>query len=101
MFSIHKYSHAHQNTHVCLSVCLSLYASADDPLFLVCKRGDLLQVDKEKSAPNESCFIATNKRTGSSGAVYKKILLFLPTVTEPTSEMLVKLTLPYMLSSYD
>uniref|UniRef100_A0A3B4EZ56 Unconventional myosin-VIIa-like n=1 Tax=Pundamilia nyererei TaxID=303518 RepID=A0A3B4EZ56_9CICH len=73
MFSIHKYSHAHQNTHV----CLSLYASADDPLFLVCKRGDLLQVDKEKSAPNESCFIATNKRTGSSGAVYKKILLFL------------------------
>lgn len=97
MFSIHKYSHAHQNTHV----CLSLYASADDPLFLVCKRGDLLQVHKEKSAPNESCFIATNKRTGSSGAVYKKILLFLPTLTEPTSEMLVKLTLPYMLSSYD
>uniref|UniRef100_A0A3Q4GWE9 Myosin VIIBb n=1 Tax=Neolamprologus brichardi TaxID=32507 RepID=A0A3Q4GWE9_NEOBR len=63
-------------------------SKSDDPLFLVCKRGDLLQVDKEKSAPNESCFIATNKRTGSSGAVYKKILLFLPTVTEPTSEIL-------------
>uniref|UniRef100_A0A3P9BU66 Myosin VIIBb n=1 Tax=Maylandia zebra TaxID=106582 RepID=A0A3P9BU66_9CICH len=60
-------------------------SKSDDPLFLVCKRGDLLQVDKEKSAPNESCFIATNKRTGSSGAVYKKILLFLPTLTEPTS----------------
>uniref|UniRef100_A0A3Q2UXX0 Unconventional myosin-VIIb-like n=1 Tax=Haplochromis burtoni TaxID=8153 RepID=A0A3Q2UXX0_HAPBU len=65
------------HTKTLTSVCLSLYASADDPLFLVCKRGDLLQVDKEKSAPNESCFIATNKRTGSSGAVYKKILLFL------------------------
>ncbi|XP_005458181.1 unconventional myosin-VIIa [Oreochromis niloticus] len=63
-------------------------SKSDDPLFLVCKRGDLLQVDKEKSAPNESCFIAANKRTGSSGAVYKKILLFLPTLTEPTSEML-------------
>ncbi|XP_039878393.1 unconventional myosin-VIIb-like isoform X1 [Simochromis diagramma] len=66
-------------------------SKSDDPLFLVCKRGDLLQVDKEKSAPNESCFIATNKRTGSSGAVYKKILLFLPTLTEPTSEMLEQL----------
>ncbi|KAL3988122.1 suppressor of cytokine signaling 3 [Sarotherodon galilaeus] len=66
-------------------------SKSDDPLFLVCKRGDLLQVDKEKSAPNESCFIAANKRTGSSGAVYKKILLFLPTLTEPTSEMLEQL----------
>ncbi|XP_013858260.1 unconventional myosin-VIIa [Austrofundulus limnaeus] len=61
----------------------------DDPMFLICKRGDLLLVDKDgQQAPDEKWIRATNQRTNSSGAVYKNNVQFLPTLTKPTEEVL-------------
>ncbi|XP_018532939.1 unconventional myosin-VIIa isoform X2 [Lates calcarifer] len=61
----------------------------DDPMFLVCKRGDLLLVEKdEEYSPEETWIKATNQRTSSSGAVYKDTVQFLPTLTRPTEDML-------------
>uniref|UniRef100_A0A8D3ALB0 Myosin VIIBb n=1 Tax=Scophthalmus maximus TaxID=52904 RepID=A0A8D3ALB0_SCOMX len=61
----------------------------DDPTFLVCKRGDLLLVEKDEDDPPEgNWFRATNQRTDSSGAVDKDTVQFLPTLTRPTEEML-------------
>nr|XP_015812974.2 unconventional myosin-VIIa [Nothobranchius furzeri] len=61
----------------------------DDPMLLVCKRGDLLLVDKdEKHSQDENWFRATNRRTSSSGAVSMDSVQFLPTLTNPTEEML-------------
>uniref|UniRef100_A0A8D3D1Y2 Myosin VIIBb n=1 Tax=Scophthalmus maximus TaxID=52904 RepID=A0A8D3D1Y2_SCOMX len=66
----------------------------DDPTFLVCKRGDLLLVEKDEDDPPEgNWFRATNQRTDSSGAVDKDTVQFLPTLTRPTEEMLVDVQL--------
>lgn len=77
----------------------SLPASADDPMFLVCKRGDLLLAEKDdKYSPEENWIKATNEQTGISGAVYKDTLQFLPTLSRPTDEMLVELLLLLLVS---
>ncbi|XP_023277674.1 unconventional myosin-VIIa-like [Seriola lalandi dorsalis] len=61
----------------------------DDPMFLVCKRGDLLLVEKDEDYSHEESWIkASNQRTGSSGVVYKDTIQFLPTLTSPTEEVL-------------
>ncbi|XP_044074657.1 unconventional myosin-VIIb-like [Siniperca chuatsi] len=61
----------------------------DDPMLLVCKRGDLLQVEKdEQCSPDENWIRATNQRTSSSGMVSKNTVQFLPTLSRPTEEML-------------
>lgn len=61
-------------------------------MFLVCKRGDLLHVEKhEESSPEKNWISATNQRTSASGAVYKDTVQFLPTLEKPTDEMLVEL----------
>ncbi|XP_034087946.1 unconventional myosin-VIIb-like [Gymnodraco acuticeps] len=65
----------------------------DDPMFLVCKRGDLLLAEKdEKDSPERNWFKATNQRTDASGAVYRDRVMFLPTLDKPTDEMLELLT---------
>uniref|UniRef100_A0AAQ5X3P7 Myosin VIIBb n=1 Tax=Amphiprion ocellaris TaxID=80972 RepID=A0AAQ5X3P7_AMPOC len=75
----------------------SVYALAqeaiksDDPMFLVCKRGDLLLVDKDESSHDRDWIRARNERTGDSGAVYKRMIEYLPTLTKPTDAMLVVL----------
>ncbi|TMS09553.1 hypothetical protein E3U43_002212 [Larimichthys crocea] len=74
----------------------SLYAlaqqdvsKADDPTFLVCKRGDLLLLEKnQEHYSGEKCFTAKNQRTKDSGRVNKQIVQFLPTLSEPPEEML-------------
>uniref|UniRef100_A0A3B4WNT7 Unconventional myosin-VIIa-like n=1 Tax=Seriola lalandi dorsalis TaxID=1841481 RepID=A0A3B4WNT7_SERLL len=69
------------------SLCVS--APSDDPMFLVCKRGDLLLVEKDEDYSHEESWIkASNQRTGSSGVVYKDTIQFLPTLTSPTEEVL-------------
>lgn len=61
-------------------------------MFLVCKRGDLLLVEKdEESSPDVNWMSATNQRTSSSGYVYKDSVQFLPTVSRPSEETLVEL----------
>ncbi|XP_061588983.1 unconventional myosin-VIIa-like [Cololabis saira] len=66
----------------------------NDPMFLVCKRGDLLMAKKdEENSPEENWVRAVNQRTGDSGAVYKDTLQFLPTLSRPTDDMLELLTL--------
>ncbi|XP_037537916.1 unconventional myosin-VIIa [Nematolebias whitei] len=65
----------------------------DDPMFLICKRGDLLLVDKNgKQAPDENWIRATNQRTNNSGAISKANVQFLPTITKPTEEILDQLS---------
>uniref|UniRef100_A0A3P8U3G5 Myosin VIIBb n=1 Tax=Amphiprion percula TaxID=161767 RepID=A0A3P8U3G5_AMPPE len=64
---------------------------SDDPMFLVCKRGDLLLVDKDESSRDRDWIRARNERTGDSGAVYKRMIEYLPTLTKPTDAMLVVL----------
>lgn len=60
-------------------------------MLLVCKRGDLLLVEKdEESSPDVNLIRATNQRTGSTGAVYKDWLQYLPTLSRPSEEMLVE-----------
>lgn len=73
---------------------LPLFAPTEDPMFLICKRGDLLLVDRDgQQAPDEKWIRATNQRTNSSGAVYKNNVQFLPTLTKPTEEDLVQFSL--------
>ncbi|XP_033838555.1 unconventional myosin-VIIa-like [Periophthalmus magnuspinnatus] len=58
----------------------------EDPTHLICRRGDLLQIRKNEHPPQDNMFIATNQRTSNTGAVYKSILQFLPTLTMPGPE---------------
>ncbi|XP_074544475.1 unconventional myosin-VIIa-like [Halichoeres trimaculatus] len=61
----------------------------DNPDFLVCKRGDLLLVEKEKDYPPKDKQIkATNQRTNNSGVVHLDTLQFLPTLSSPSEETL-------------
>lgn len=58
-------------------------------MFLVCKRGDLLKVERDEENPTENWIRAVNQRTGDSGAVYQDTVQFLPTLSRPTEEILV------------
>ncbi|XP_054889758.1 unconventional myosin-VIIa-like isoform X2 [Poeciliopsis prolifica] len=60
----------------------------DDPIYLICKRGDLLLVEKDSYPPDSDLIRAVNQRTKSSGVVYKDKMEFLPTLTEPAEDML-------------
>uniref|UniRef100_A0A3B5LHT9 Uncharacterized protein n=1 Tax=Xiphophorus couchianus TaxID=32473 RepID=A0A3B5LHT9_9TELE len=60
----------------------------DDPSYLICKRGDLLLVEKDSYPPDSDLFTAINQRTKSRGVVYKDKMEFLPTLTEPAEDML-------------
>ncbi|XP_029380560.1 unconventional myosin-VIIb-like, partial [Echeneis naucrates] len=61
----------------------------DDPVFLTCKRGDLLLVEKDEEYSHEENLIkATNQRTSSSGVVSTDTVKFLPTLTRPPEDML-------------
>lgn len=64
-------------------------SKSDDDLFLACKRGDLLLVEKDEACPPDQNWIrATNQRTNNTGAVYKDTLQFLPTLSRPNEDML-------------
>ncbi|KAM6918322.1 unconventional myosin-VIIb-like [Xenentodon cancila] len=64
-------------------------SKSNDPMFLACKRGDLLTVEKDgKYSPDENWVRAVNQRTGGSGAVHKDTVQFLPTLSRPTEDML-------------
>ncbi|TWW72912.1 Unconventional myosin-VIIb [Takifugu flavidus] len=61
----------------------------EDPTFLVCERGDLLLVEREDQPSADATWIrATNQRTCSSGTVYRDLLLFLPTLSRPSEDVL-------------
>ncbi|XP_032422150.1 unconventional myosin-VIIa-like isoform X2 [Xiphophorus hellerii] len=60
----------------------------DDPSYLICKRGDLLLVEKDSYPPDSDLFTAINQRTKSRGVVNKDKMEFLPTLTEPAEDML-------------
>lgn len=59
-------------------------------MYLICKRGDLLLVEKDGCPPDSDLLTAVNQRTKSRGVVYKDKTEFLPTLTEPAEDMLVK-----------
>lgn len=64
--------------------------SAEKPTFLVCNRGDLLLVDrKQHSTAGVNLIRATNQRTNLSGVVSRDSLLFLPTLSRPSEDLLV------------
>ncbi|XP_042338431.1 unconventional myosin-VIIb-like, partial [Plectropomus leopardus] len=61
----------------------------EDPLILVCKRGDLLLVEKdEENAPDGNWIKANNQRTSANGVVDKDFVQFLPTLERPSDEIL-------------
>uniref|UniRef100_A0A3Q2DEB6 Myosin VIIBb n=1 Tax=Cyprinodon variegatus TaxID=28743 RepID=A0A3Q2DEB6_CYPVA len=67
----------------------------DDPIFLVCKRGDLLRVEKDYDDDYSQDWTsnqikAINQRTKRDGYVNREKVEFLPTLTEPSAELLVK-----------
>ncbi|XP_051274407.1 unconventional myosin-VIIa-like isoform X3 [Dicentrarchus labrax] len=64
-------------------------SKTDDPLILVCKRGDLLLLEEdEECSPDKNWIRAANQRTNSSGVVYKDAVQFLPTLTKPSEDIL-------------
>uniref|UniRef100_A0A672ZHG2 Myosin VIIBb n=1 Tax=Sphaeramia orbicularis TaxID=375764 RepID=A0A672ZHG2_9TELE len=64
---------------------------SDDDLFLACKRGDLLLLKRDEDyRPDQNWIKAINQRTNTTGAVYKDTLQFLPTLSRPSEDMLVK-----------
>ncbi|XP_063078539.1 unconventional myosin-VIIb [Engraulis encrasicolus] len=79
----------------------SLYAVAhrdankqDDPDFLVYRRGDLLELHRDRNFSEDDRWIhATNERTSQSGAVSTDAIIILPTVTRPTEDTLNRLNL--------
>ncbi|XP_072219091.1 unconventional myosin-VIIb-like [Leuresthes tenuis] len=65
------------------------FSKPEDPMYLICKRGDLLVTEKDDEYSLDARWIrATNWRSGGSGAVDKSTLQFLPTLSMPTEEML-------------
>lgn len=74
---------------------LFLSPSADDPAFLLCKRGDLLLVKDKGGFPDNNVMKVTNQRTGAECAVHKDTVQFLPTLEKPTDVMLVELPIFY------
>ncbi|KAF7652777.1 hypothetical protein LDENG_00092430 [Lucifuga dentata] len=61
----------------------------EDPMFLVCKRGDLLVIVKdEEYSPDQTWIKAKNDRTCVSGAVYTDMVEFLPTLSRPSDTVL-------------
>lgn len=68
------------------ALVLSDTSKPEDPNQLVCKRGDLLLIRKNERPPHGNMFIATNQRTRDTGAVYKSVLQFLPTLSMPSDE---------------
>uniref|UniRef100_A0A3Q3XBS1 Uncharacterized protein n=1 Tax=Mola mola TaxID=94237 RepID=A0A3Q3XBS1_MOLML len=72
-----------------LSLSLSRSRGTGDPMFLICKRGDLLLVKKDEESPDRNWIRATSQRTNNSGAVYKDKLQFLPTLTRPSEDIVV------------
>ncbi|XP_012723887.2 unconventional myosin-VIIa [Fundulus heteroclitus] len=61
----------------------------DDPMYLICKRGDLLRVEKDEGFLTDDNLIrAVNLRTKSSGVVSRDKVEFLPTLTEPNEDTL-------------
>lgn len=83
-----------ENIQTFLFICVPLSADPGDPMYLVCKRGDLLLVEKgESNSARQGWIQAVNKRSNTSGSVKEDNIQFLPTLTEPTEEMLVELLL--------
>uniref|UniRef100_A0A3B3D6D1 Myosin VIIBb n=1 Tax=Oryzias melastigma TaxID=30732 RepID=A0A3B3D6D1_ORYME len=78
-----------------VSFCFLLFFSFKwDPMCLACKRGDLLMVRKDDNKSSKQGWVqAVNKRSKTSGSVKEENILFLPTLTEPTEEMLVEMLL--------
>uniref|UniRef100_A0A3Q2TMD6 Unconventional myosin-VIIa-like n=1 Tax=Fundulus heteroclitus TaxID=8078 RepID=A0A3Q2TMD6_FUNHE len=67
----------------------SFCRSPDDPMYLICKRGDLLRVEKDEGFLTDNNLIrAVNLRTKSSGVVSRDKVEFLPTLTEPNEDTL-------------
>nr|XP_061795835.1 unconventional myosin-VIIa-like [Nerophis lumbriciformis] len=65
------------------------FSKPDDPKFLVCKQGDLLLIENEQEySHNNNVVKATNQKTDLSGAIYKDVLQFLPTLSRPAEDML-------------
>ncbi|KAG7527129.1 unconventional myosin-VIIa-like [Solea senegalensis] len=65
------------------------FSRPGDPAFLVCRRGDLLLVEKDKGYSTEEDWIrATNQTTPGTGVVLKEVVQFLPILTRPTDKML-------------
>ncbi|XP_038134791.1 unconventional myosin-VIIa-like [Cyprinodon tularosa] len=69
----------------------------DDPIFLVCKRGDLLRVEKDYDDDYSQDWTsnqikAFNQRTKRDGYVNREKVEFLPTLTEPSAELLQNLS---------
>lgn len=79
-------------SHEINTVCVHVSAATDGSMYLACKRGDLLQVDRDKHSPDEKLFRATNHNTNSSGLVSKDTLQFLPTLTKPSADVMVQYT---------
>ncbi|XP_072297186.1 unconventional myosin-VIIb-like [Eucyclogobius newberryi] len=70
------------------SIVLIDNSKPEDPTHLVCRRGDLLLIRKNEHPPQDNMFIATNQRTSNTGAVYKSMLQFLPTLSMPSPEIM-------------
>lgn len=72
------------------STLLYLTIILDDPDFLVYRRGDLLELHRDRNFSEDDRWIhATNERTSQSGAVSTDAIIILPTVTRPTEDTLV------------
>ncbi|XP_028284277.1 unconventional myosin-VIIa-like isoform X2 [Parambassis ranga] len=67
-------------------------AATDGSMYLACKRGDLLQVERDKHSPDKKLFRATNHNTNGSGLVSKDTLQFLPTLTKPSADVMALLS---------
>lgn len=71
---------------------MAVCGAAENPTFLVCQRGDLLLVaGKHHWSAGRNLIRATNQRTNSNGVVYRRSLLFLPTLSRPSEDALVQL----------
>uniref|UniRef100_A0A8C5CYU8 Myosin VIIBa n=1 Tax=Gadus morhua TaxID=8049 RepID=A0A8C5CYU8_GADMO len=78
-------------------VALKDASSPDDATLLSFKKGELLELLKDKEFSLERGWLkARNDRTGKSGAVPAEALLILPTLSKPTNQVMV----PHLYLSY-
>ncbi|KAB5550675.1 hypothetical protein PHYPO_G00056580 [Pangasianodon hypophthalmus] len=64
----------------------------DDPTFLNCKKGDLINIIKDgEYAPEGGWINGRNERTEQSGAVSKDTIMILPTLSRPSDDILALL----------
>ncbi|XP_066533908.1 unconventional myosin-VIIa [Hoplias malabaricus] len=74
------------------AVALQDTSRQDDAMLLSCRKGDLVYIIKDGEYSSDGGWVkGRNERTGQSGAISTEAITVLPTLSQPTEELLIQL----------